>query len=110
MSSLWPCTTRGPRFTRVSEGNPRRRLLVGSKARSFVFELLGVCRSHGAPPSFTPAAGRRAAAASGTPIFPGPAPPSSATRRMVRLRGGIEAREAEAAAAIEALVRRPFDL
>lgn len=31
-SSLSPCTTRTPRLTRVSDGNPLRRLLVRSKA------------------------------------------------------------------------------
>lgn len=32
INSLSPCTMRTPRFTRCSEGKPRRRLLVVAKA------------------------------------------------------------------------------
>lgn len=39
-SNLFPWTMRAPRFTRVSEGKPRRRLLIGSKTR------LGRRRAH----------------------------------------------------------------
>jgi hypothetical protein len=35
-SSLLPCTTRKPRLTRVSDGNPLRRLLMTSKAVLFL--------------------------------------------------------------------------
>ena len=45
MSSLSPLTTRSPRFTRDSDGNPFLRLLVTSKARGF--EVI-VNASHGA--------------------------------------------------------------
>ena len=44
----FPCTTRSPRFTWVSLGNPFRRLLVRSKAGEVVVGVLG---RHGAPPS-----------------------------------------------------------
>ncbi len=37
-SSLLPWTTRSPRLTCVSDGKPRRRLLVTSKARRFVVD------------------------------------------------------------------------
>ena len=47
-SSLSPCTTRTPRFTCVSDGNPRRRLLIVSKKWLFV-EMFVICVSHGAP-------------------------------------------------------------
>jgi hypothetical protein len=48
-SSLSPCTTRTPRFTCVSDGNPRRRLLIDSKGRVFV----EVVNAHGTPPFLT---------------------------------------------------------
>ena len=41
-SSLLPWTTRSPRLTCVSDGKPRRRLLVTSKARRFVVDGLHV--------------------------------------------------------------------
>ena len=47
-SHLPPCTTRTPTLTRVSDGYPRRRLLMGSKGPLFV-EFL----AHGTPPSET---------------------------------------------------------
>lgn len=40
MSSLSPWTHRLPRFTCVSDGNPLRRLLVGSKAKGVVRVLV----------------------------------------------------------------------
>lgn len=45
-SSLSPCTMRVPRLTLVSDGNPLRRLLMGSKKRLSVEWLTG----YGAPP------------------------------------------------------------
>lgn len=56
-SNLSPWTTRSPRFTCVSDGNPRRRLLMFSKKWLFVV-LFMIRVSHGAP-SF--AAGHSAA-------------------------------------------------
>lgn len=47
MSSLSPLTTRSPRLTRVSEGNPFRRLLVASKPE--LVEVFGL-GFHGTPP------------------------------------------------------------
>lgn len=47
-SSFSPCTIRSPRLTCVSDGNPRRRLLIVSKQRPvFAVSML----SHDAPPS-----------------------------------------------------------
>ena len=48
-SNLSPWTTRSPRLTCVSDGNPLRRLLIVSKKWLFV-ELFVVCLSHGTPP------------------------------------------------------------
>jgi hypothetical protein len=45
-SCFSPCTTRTPRFTFVSEGNPLRRLLIGSKKGLLVVVIV---RKHGAP-------------------------------------------------------------
>lgn len=47
-SSLSPWTTRSPRFTCVSDGNPRRRLLIVSKKWLFI-KLFVIRVSHGAP-------------------------------------------------------------
>jgi len=46
VSSLWPWTMRTPRFTFVSDGNPLRRLLIGSKKWPFVEIVL----IHATPP------------------------------------------------------------
>jgi len=40
---LSPCATRVPRLTRVSEGNPFRRLLVRSKAVEFAEVFAALC-------------------------------------------------------------------
>lgn len=48
-SSLLPWTIRTPRFTCVSDGYPRRRLLIDSKKRPFV-EWLFAGLAHDAPP------------------------------------------------------------
>ena len=48
MNSLFPFTTRSPRLTRASEGNPLRRLLVTSKPE--LVEVIGF-GFHGTPPS-----------------------------------------------------------
>ena len=48
-SSLSPWTTRTPRLTCVSDGNPRRRLLMLSKKWLFV-SMFVIRVSHGAPP------------------------------------------------------------
>ena len=50
-STLSPWTTRSPRLTCVSDGNPRRRLLIVSKKWLFV-ELFVICLSHGTPPNW----------------------------------------------------------
>jgi hypothetical protein len=39
-SSLFPRTTRAPRFTRVSDGNPFRRLLVRSKKGAVLIQIM----------------------------------------------------------------------
>jgi len=46
---LLPWTTRTPRLTCVSDGNPRRRLLIRSKKRLFGKETF-VCMCHSTPP------------------------------------------------------------
>ncbi len=56
MRSLVPPTTRSPRLTCVSDGNPLRRLLLTSKA--FEFEVR-VFDSHGPPLDKSPDAGPR---------------------------------------------------
>lgn len=49
-SNLSPCTIRTPRLTCVSDGYPRRRLLIGSK-KELLVEMFAVCVCHNAPPS-----------------------------------------------------------
>ncbi len=51
MSSLPPPTTRSPRFTCVSDGNPLRRLLLTSKAFDFEVHILD---SHDPPLKLNP--------------------------------------------------------
>jgi ribosomal protein L2 len=49
-SCLSPWTTRTPRLTCVSDGKPRRRLLIGSKGVILVESLIAVFVSHRSAP------------------------------------------------------------